>query len=90
MNDIPYSNREIEEKWNEITASLDRIERQTTAINGRVSKNEQWRYIMMGGITVLTTIVVPLLGWALYVLANIQVQVYKSVDQALSTYNIVK
>lgn len=88
--DTPYSPREIREKWSDIANSLSRIEVQTTTTNGRVSKLEKWQSFISGGMTVIVIIVVPLLGWALYVLANIQGQVHNAVDEALSAYDIKK
>lgn len=90
VEDTPYSNREIREKWIVITNTLSRIELQTTTTNGRVSKLENWKYYISGGMTVIVVIVVPLLGWALYVLVNIQGQVHEAVNDALSAYSITK
>lgn len=88
MADQPYSNREIDEFHKDVRNSLTRIEMQTTATNGRVTRLEHWRFFMLGSISVLTIIVLPILAWALYTLANIQQTVHQSVDQALSAYNI--
>ena len=41
MDDSPYSNREIDEKWDNIANALSRIEIQTTTTNGRVTKLER-------------------------------------------------
>ncbi len=70
--------------------SLSRIEIQTAKTNGRVTTIEKWQYTFMGGVGVLTFIVVPLLAWALYTLSNINDVVHRSVDEALSAYNITK
>lgn len=40
MNEEPYSNREINEKWNDIDGKLNAILAQTTKTNGRVSRLE--------------------------------------------------
>lgn len=87
---IPYRNREIKEMIDDVRNSLQRIEVQTTTTNGRVSKLENWKHFITGGMTVITLIIVPLLGWALWVLANIQGQVHNAVDSALSAYQIEK
>lgn len=86
--DVPYTNREIREKWHDIGNDLQKILTQTTATNGRVGKLENWKYFITGGMAVIVIIVVPLLGWALYVLVNIQGQVHSAVKDALSVYNI--
>lgn len=88
METMPYSNREIDEKWRDISATLTRIEEQTVKTNGRVGALERWKYIGMGATSVLTLIVVPILAWALWVLVNIQGQVHSAVDDALSAYDI--
>lgn len=88
MEDSPYQNREIDTMFDEIKETLSRIEAQTTKTNGRVSSLESWKYISMGATGVLTTIVVPILSWALYTLVNINQVVHESVDEALSAYNI--
>ena len=90
IEDKPYSNRELREKWKDIESSLDSIIKQTTTTNGRVTALERWKYVGMGATSVLTIIVVPILAWALYVLVNIQGQVHSAVDQALSAYDIEK
>jgi len=71
MTESPYTNREIEEKFDEICKSLDRIEQRVIIQNGRVSQNEKWRYMTTGAIGVLGLIIVPILGWALWTLATI-------------------
>lgn len=90
IEDHPYMNRELDEMFGDIKGSMSRIETQTIRTNGRVTVIERWQYSFMGGIAVLTIIVVPLLAWALYVLSNIQETVHKSVDEALSAYDIEK
>ncbi len=90
LSDRPYSNREIREKWHDISNDLQDIKLQTKMTNGRVTIIERWQYTFMGGLGVLTFIVVPLLAWALYTLSNINETVHKSVDEALSAYNIEK
>lgn len=84
----PYLNRELDERFVDIANSLSRIEIQTTTTNGRVNKLENWRWFITGGISVITIIVVPLLGWALYVLSNINSQITQGVNQSLSAYNV--
>lgn len=72
---------ELQSGFNAVTA------RQDTA-NGRVSKLEKWMYTSLGGLSVLTLVVVPILGWALFILVNIDGMVHRSVDNALSAYDI--
>jgi len=74
------------------TSSLDRIEEQTKKTNGAVADINKWRERVNGmGIAsgvFMTIIVIPILGWSLYILVNINNTVHQSVDQALSAYNI--
>ena len=88
MPDEPFSNREIKEMFGDLCSKLDRIETQTNRTNGRVSNLEIWRGGIVGGISVLVVIVVPLLAWALYTLSNIQDGTQRAVDAALSAYEI--
>lgn len=64
--DAPYSNREIQEFFKDIKESLERIETQTSKTNGRVSKLENWRAYLTGSIVVLSTVVLPIAGWIVY------------------------
>lgn len=74
---------EIQSGFGAITARQD-------TQNGRISKMEKWQYSIMGGLSVITVIVIPILAWALFILVNINTQVHLAVDQALSAYNIQK
>lgn len=60
-----YSNREIDSKHGEILTVLNRIEVQTRETIGRLGKLEQWRAYLMGSITILSLIVLPLSFWVL-------------------------
>lgn len=74
MEDTPYSNREIKEKFSFLaekmddhfdatTAVLIDIKEQTTRTNGRVRSLEGWRQFLLGAIAVLTAVFLPLSGW---------------------------
>lgn len=92
MDEQPYSNREIEEKWEDIANALSRIEIQTTTTNGSVANVNRWRERVNGALTAsgvfMAFVVVPILAWSLYVLVNIQQTVHQSVDEALASYNV--
>ncbi len=97
MEELPYSKRELDQKFLFIEEKMDdlldmsgRIENQTTKHNGRMTSMEAWRNFITGGMSVLVMIVLPLLAWALWVLVNIQGQVHQAVDDALSAYDISK
>ena len=84
MPNEPFSNREIKEMFSDMCSKLDRIEAQTNRTNGRVSSLEIWRGGMVGGMAVLSVIVVPLLGWALYTLTTINGKVESSTQSAIT------
>lgn len=97
--DMPYSNRELREKWHDlgndvqqVTRSLElgfkRVQDRQDTANGRVSSLEQWKYTGMGAVTVLSFLVVPLLIWALSVLVSIDGRIQTAIDRALSAYEI--
>lgn len=90
MDAEPYSNREIREMFGEMKLDLTEIKAQTKLTNGRVSKLENWRWFITGATTMITIVVIPLLGWALWVLSNIQGQVNAAVHTALSAYDITQ
>ena len=79
MPEVPYSNRELDQHFNEIKEFLVRIEAQTTRTNGRVTKIEaeyverkdiiplyQWSTYSKGAVAVLVAIVLPILGFLSY------------------------
>ena len=89
---IPYNNREIKEMFNDLKTGQDRIESQVIKTNGRVTTLEKWRYTILGGMAVSTMVVIPILGWSLYTLVNLQDKVniatHTAVAQALSAYEV--
>lgn len=82
--DIPYSNREIDNHFKDVKETLERIENQTTATNGKVASIQTWRERTNGAMMVVTTILVPILGWALWQVSTID----DTVKEVLSTYDI--
>ena len=54
-----YSNREINEMFKDVKATLERIEAQTTKTNGRVTNLEKWQSYIKGGIAVICLLLVP-------------------------------
>lgn len=61
--DVDYSNREIDNMFNEIMNTLKRIEEQTIKTNGRVNTLEIWRESLMAKLAgVIATITI---GWTL-------------------------
>lgn len=63
--ETPYQNREIDEKFTEIRATLSRIETQTTKTNGSVANLKMWKAYLTGATAVMmflfTAILIPLI-----------------------------
>lgn len=71
MADSDYSNREIDRMFaglkafiassqEQNAATLDRIEAQTIRTNGRVSGLENWRWFLIGGMSIISAMVIPM------------------------------
>lgn len=88
MAETGYSNRELDHIFEDIKGSLKRIEDQTTKHNGRMTKMEEWRNYIAGAISVILIVVVPILGWGLYILVTLDTRIHIGISQALSTYDI--
>lgn len=90
--DMPYTNREIREKWHDTADLLQEIKSQTQKTNGAVADLNRWRERINGGAMVagifMTIIVMPILCWAIYVLVNIQSAIHSSVVETLQAYDV--
>lgn len=90
-----YQNREIDEMFKDVKATLDRIETQTTKTNGRVNTLEKWQYYVKGGLGIVVLLMVPI---AIYFInqtissasrhSEIQAAVEDGIQQALSHQEI--
>lgn len=98
-SDVPYSNREIKEKWDDISNALSGISTNMSIgftevkgkqdqTNGNVKNLQLWRAGLTGATSVLTLIIVPLLAWALFMLSTIDAKINKGVADALSAYEV--
>lgn len=78
--------------FKDIREGQDRIETQTTKTNGRVRAIEKWRAFITGAVSVITLILVPLLGWSLLEIINfketVHIQVQSAVQDAIAQYEI--
>lgn len=88
--ELPYTNRELREKWHDLANSLQRIELQTTTTNGRVDSLENWKYMVLGAMGVLSMVVIPILAWAIGTLVSIDSRIQTAIDKSLSAYDISK
>ena len=80
--DTPFSNREIREMVKDTSLAIARVEEQTKEHNHRMTKMEEWKAYSLGAMSVITLIILPILGWALWALVNIQDTVDASVKDA--------
>lgn len=90
--DIPYTNRELREKWHDISNDLQNIIVQTTKTNGSVAELNRWRERINGGAIVtgvfMSLIVMPILVFAIITLVNLPESIDEAVDKALSAYEV--
>jgi hypothetical protein len=59
------------------TEILSRIEKQTIKTNGRVSSLETWRWITIGGLSIISAIVLPLTS---YIFVNTENKINKMIE----------
>lgn len=88
----PYTKREQDEWRKDVRESLERIEEQTKKTNGSVADVNRWRERANGGFAVagafMAFVIIPILGWSLYVLWNLPQTLDESIDKALSAYDV--
>lgn len=60
-----YSTRELDSRFTGIEDIQAQILQQTKKTNGSVADLKAWRSFITGGVSILTVIVVPVLGWLL-------------------------
>lgn len=80
------------EMFADVKKDLTDIKEQTKKTNGSVADINKWRERVNGGSIVagifMTVIVIPILGWALFVLVNLPTTVHQAVDDALQASNV--
>lgn len=85
---MKYTDREIDNFHREIKEALSRIEEQTKATNGAVARIQKWKERVTGASGVILIVVLPLLSWGLYQIANIDDKVEEGIFKELSKYSI--
>lgn len=99
--EMPYTNREIREKWHDLQNTLAAILLQTSATNGRVGKLELEKAGREGFYKAMSiagaigwTVTMSLVGWILLQLVDLDSRIneatHQAVDEALIPYNLEK
>ena len=86
--DNDYSKRELDHMFGDVHSKLDKILEQTTRHNGRMSKIERWQSYIQGALAIIGIIALPLLGWALLQVSDIDSKIGDGIAAALSGYEI--
>lgn len=93
--EIMYEINDIQKKVEDInTKSLPEIKGMVKYTNGSVAEVIKWKERMTGGAYVVLIVVVPIMSWALYKLANLDHTIDDSIKKTLqanvATINYVK
>lgn len=79
-------------KHEEILTTVQEVRTEARSTNGKVAEVNKWREQVNGGAKVaaffFAVLVVPILGWAIFVLSTIEAKIHQSIDEALQAYNI--
>jgi uncharacterized membrane protein YhaH (DUF805 family) len=81
-----YSSRELDHYFKDIRSTLEEIKDQTVKTNGRVNRLENWRWLLTGGMTIITALVIPLIVYIWNTSSSHAIQ--NGISEALSAYEI--
>ena len=86
-SDLMFENFEIQFKdiKKDIKDGFEGVHKRQDIANGRISKNEKFIYTAMGGLSVITAIVIPLL---IYVF-NQNMSIGHQLESVLSSYEVI-
>lgn len=73
---------------NRIDEGFKQVNARQDVANGRTGKNELWINRAIGGLVVVSMVILPLLSWALYTLTNVNDEVLNAVRSELDSYQI--
>lgn len=99
MPESDFTNREINAMFAGVMNKLDdhsvvhdKILSAVNTTNGKVADIQRWREQVNGGAKVaaffMAMIVMPILGWSIFVLSQRENKIHDSIDEALSAYEI--
>lgn len=96
MEEKDYSNREIDAMFTALQNSLDRIENKilpeiighVKTTNGKVASIQRFKERTIGGVIVISIVVLPLLSWGLYQIANLDERIRTGISIELEKYEV--
>lgn len=80
----PYTNREIDSKFEQLLNKSDQILVQTTEHNHRMTKSEAKILVGIGGLSVVTFLVIPML---VFYISSVESRIEK-IESIFTTYDI--
>lgn len=85
MAEGQYSTRELEHYFGDIRKDIKEIKEQTIKTNGRVNKLENWRWLLTGGMLIISMMVIPLL---VYIFNSVVNSPIDKLTKILSNYEV--
>lgn len=81
-----YTQRELDHYFSELKEDVRIIKEQTLRTNGRVNKLENWRWLLTGGMTIITMLVIPLIVYIWNTQNSSSIEA--GIQKALSAYEL--
>jgi uncharacterized membrane protein YhaH (DUF805 family) len=81
-----YTTRELDHYFKDIRDTLEEIKVQTLKTNGRVGRLENWRWLLTGGMAMITMMVIPLIVYIWNTQNSSAIE--KGIEKALSAYEL--
>lgn len=86
VKELPVLLQGIKDQLGTLETSATEIKTRLDVANGRTKTNERAIAMAQGGLIVVSLIAVPMLGWALFTLVNLQNTITDIVEKELATY----